>query len=184
MPNLSCAIVGLPNVGKSTLFNALTKQMIAANNFPFCTIDPNIGIVDVPDPRLEELLQITKSQKIVPASISFVDIAGLVKGASQGQGLGNQFLSNIRETDLIVQLVRCFDNDDIIHVEGKVDPLADIEVINLELILADLDVAEKIKVKLEKNAKGQKERPLALDTLEKAIRHLNENKPIRSLIVT
>ena len=184
MPNLSCGIVGLPNVGKSTLFNALTKLMIAANNFPFCTIDPNVGIVDVPDPRLDVLANIIKSQTIVPASISFVDIAGLVKGASQGQGLGNQFLTNIRETDLIVHMVRCFDDDDIIHVEGRVNPLADIEVINLELILADLDMAEKVKAKLDRTLKSQKEKPLQLLSLEKVITHLNQNQPIRSLALS
>ena len=184
MSNLSCAIVGLPNVGKSTLFNALTKLMIAANNFPFCTIDPNVGIVDVPDNRLDELLKVTNSKKRVPASISFVDIAGLVKGASQGEGLGNKFLSNIRETDLIVHMVRCFEDENVVHVEGKINPISDIEVINLELILADLQTAEKIYKKLEKGVKGKKEAPLAVDTLKKAVDHLNSNLPLRTLELT
>lgn len=181
MANLSCGIVGLPNVGKSTLFNAITKKMVPASNFPFCTIEPNVGVVEVPDPRLKELSDVTKSQKIVPAMISFVDIAGLVRGASQGEGLGNQFLTNIRETDLIVEVVRCFDDDNVIHVQGKVNPIEDIEVINLELVLSDLQMAEKILQKIEKTAKSQKEKPLALSVLQKVIEHLNASKPLRSL---
>src|SRR4029079_15905974 len=137
--SLKCGIVGLPNVGKSTLFNALTKAGIAAENYPFCTIDPNIGIVEVPDPRLQALVAIAQPQKLVPAVVEFVDIAGLVAGASKGEGLGNKFLANIRETDAIAHVVRCFDDPNVVHVAGKVDPISDIETINTELALADLD---------------------------------------------
>ncbi|MES2345663.1 MAG: redox-regulated ATPase YchF [Chlamydiota bacterium] len=184
MANLSCGIVGLPNVGKSTLFNALTRKAAAAANYPFCTIDPNVGIVEVNDPRLAILSGISHSKKIIPATITFVDIAGLVAGASQGEGLGNQFLSNIRETDAIVHVVRCFENDDVIHVAGKVDPIADIEVINLELILSDMQMAENIYKRQEKQAKGKKELLPLLETLKKALDHLNESKPLRSLKLT
>ncbi len=181
MAGLSCGIVGLPNVGKSTLFNALTKKAAQAANYPFCTIDPNVGIVDVPDPRLAILSKLSKSHKLVPATITFVDIAGLVKGASEGEGLGNKFLSNIRETDAIIHVVRCFQDDEVIHVEGRVDPIADIEVINLELVLSDLQMAQNIVGKLEKQMKGKKELIPMVETLHKAIRHLNDNKPLRTL---
>ncbi|MBS0605419.1 MAG: redox-regulated ATPase YchF [Parachlamydiales bacterium] len=184
MAGLSCGIVGLPNVGKSTLFNALTRKAAAAANYPFCTIDPNVGIVDLSDPRLKILSDISHSNKIIPATVTFVDIAGLVKGASQGEGLGNQFLTNIRETDAIVHVVRCFENDDVIHVAGRVDPIADIEVINLELILSDLQMAENIASRLEKQAKGKKELVPIVDTLKKAIEHLNQNRPLRTLELT
>ncbi len=184
MAGLSCGIVGLPNVGKSTLFNALTRKAAAAANYPFCTIDPNIGIVDVPDPRLPVLSKISGSKKIIPASVTFVDIAGLVKGASEGQGLGNQFLSNIRETDAIVYVVRCFEDADVVHVEGKVDPIADIEIIQTELILSDLQMADQSFSRLQKQAKGKKELVPVLDTLQKCINHLNENKPLRTLSLT
>jgi GTP-binding protein YchF len=181
MAELSCGIVGLPNVGKSTLFNALTRKAAAAANYPFCTIDPNVGIVDVEDPRLAILSKISGSKKIIPATMTFVDIAGLVEGASQGAGLGNQFLANIRETDAILQVVRCFENDDVIHVAGKVDPIDDIEVINLELILADLQMVENILQKLEKQVKGKKELVPLFETLKKARDHLNQDQPLRAL---
>ncbi len=181
---LSCGIVGLPNVGKSTLFNALTRKAAAAANYPFCTIDPNVGIVDVDDPRLQILSTISGSNKIVPATVTFVDIAGLVKGASEGEGLGNQFLTNIRETSAIIHVVRCFEESDVIHVSGKVDPIDDIEVINLELVLSDLQMAENIAQKLEKQLKSKKELQPLFDTLQKAISHLNQNKSLRSLQLT
>lgn len=181
MAQLSCGIVGLPNVGKSTLFNALTRKAAAAANYPFCTIDPNVGIVEVDDPRLAILSELSHSKKIVPATVTFVDIAGLVKGASEGEGLGNQFLTNIRETDAIVHVVRCFEEGDVIHVAGKVDPIADIEVINLELVLSDLQMAENTAQRLSKQVKSKKELQAQYDALQKAIAHLNQNKPLRTL---
>jgi GTP-binding protein YchF len=178
---LSCGIVGLPNIGKSTLFNAITRKAAAAANYPFCTIDPNVGIVDVEDPRLQVLSDISGSNKLVPATVTFVDIAGLVKGASEGEGLGNKFLTNIRETDAIIHVVRCFEEGDVIHVSGKVDPIEDIEVINLELILADLQMIENIAQKMEKQLKSKKEFQPVYGTLQKAIAHLNQNKSLRTM---
>ena len=179
---LRAGIVGLPNVGKSTMFNALVANAKAdAANFPFCTIEPNVGVVSVPDPRLEVLSKLSNSQKLVPTRIEFVDIAGLVKGASKGEGLGNQFLANIREVDAIVHMVRCFDDDDIIHVAGSVDPVRDIEIINLELVLADLAQVEKRITRQRKSAKNDKNAQAEVELLEKIAEVLNDGQSVRTM---
>jgi len=181
--SLQCGIVGLPNVGKSTLFNALTKAGIAAENYPFCTIEPNVGVVEVPDPRLAALSEIVKPERVVPAIVEFVDIAGLVAGASKGEGLGNKFLANIRETDAITHVVRCFEDENVIHVANKIDPLADIEVINTELALADLSTVEKAHHRYAKSARSgnDKEAAKLVPLLEKIQAQLDQAKPVRGL---
>ena len=183
--SLKCGIVGLPNVGKSTLFNALTKAGIAAENYPFCTIEPNVGVVELPDPRLAQLAAIVQPERIVPAIVEFVDIAGLVAGASKGEGLGNQFLAHIRETDATVNVVRCFDDENVIHVAGKVDPVNDIEVIQTELCLADLGTVDKALHRHTKTARsGDKEAAKIVAILERCQAALNEGKPVRALAFT
>jgi ribosome-binding ATPase len=179
--SLKCGIVGLPNVGKSTLFNALTRAGIQAENYPFCTIDPNVGVVPVPDPRLEALAEIVRPERVIPTTMEFVDIAGLVAGASQGEGLGNQFLAHIRETDAIAHVVRCFENDDVVHVAGRVDPVSDIEVINTELALADLETVEKALTRLTRSAKsGDKEAVARKAVAEKVQAVLAEGRAARA----
>ncbi len=182
---IKCGIVGLPNVGKSTLFNALTASEIPAENYPFCTIDPNVGVVAVPDPRLDAIATIVKPQKVVPTVVEFVDIAGLVAGASQGQGLGNQFLAHIRETHAIAHIVRCFENDDVTHVAGKIDPLHDIEIIDTELMLADLDTVQKSYQRAERNAKTNEKTAVARrDALKKLSDALESGRPAREVALS